>query len=61
MIALPTNPVPPATNIILSLALITPLQAVIQGSLAHTTAASQVRKNSYALTPHDIIEAITTI
>ena len=37
------------------------LYAAIQGSLAHTAAASAVEKNSYALTPHDLIEAVTTL
>ncbi len=39
----------------------TPLDAAIQGSLAHTTAAMFVKKNSYALSPTDLIEAITTL
>jgi hydroxyethylthiazole kinase-like uncharacterized protein yjeF len=37
------------------------INATIQASLAHTTAAEQVDKNSYALTPYDLIEAVTTL
>ena len=37
------------------------LNAAIQGSLAHTLAASSVEKNSYALSPNDLIEAVTTL
>jgi len=40
---------------------IPPLQAAIQGSLAHTTAASNFTKNSYSLVPQDLIEALTTL
>ena len=39
----------------------TNIDSAIHGSLAHTTAATQVDKNSYALTPNDLIEAITTL
>lgn len=39
----------------------TPLNAAIQGSLAHTLAAQQLGKNNYALTPFDLIERITTL
>lgn len=38
-----------------------PLEAAIQGSLAHTSAATSFEKNSYALTPQDLIEAVTTL
>ena len=37
------------------------LNAAIHGALAHTAAAAKVDKNSYALTPQDLIEAITTL
>jgi len=37
------------------------LNAAIHSSLAHTAAAAKVDKNSYALTPQDLIEAITTL
>ena len=39
----------------------TTINSAVHGSLAHTTAAMQVDKNSYALTPNDLIEAITTL
>jgi hydroxyethylthiazole kinase-like uncharacterized protein yjeF len=39
----------------------TTMHAAMYGSLAHTTAAMQVDKNSYALTANDLIEAITTL
>lgn len=39
----------------------TTVNAAVQGSLAHTSAAMQVDKNSYALSPNDLIEAITTL
>lgn len=39
----------------------TTLQAAIQGSLAHTAAAQRFDKNSYALTPNDLIEAVTAL
>lgn len=39
----------------------TPLEAAIQGSLAHAIAASKSPKNNYALTPFDLIESITTL
>lgn len=39
----------------------TTMNAAVHASLAHTTAAMQVDKNSYALTPNDLIEAITTL
>ncbi len=39
----------------------TPLQAAIHGSLAHTLSAKAFGKNSYALTPQDLIEGITTL
>jgi hydroxyethylthiazole kinase-like uncharacterized protein yjeF len=39
----------------------TTLDAAIQGSLAHTLAAQNVSKNSYALSPNDLIEAVTTL
>lgn len=39
----------------------TPLEAAIQGSLAHTLSAKAFAKNNYALTPLDIIEGITTL
>ena len=35
-----------------------PLAAAIQGSLAHTLAAVNVKRNSYALKPSDLIEAV---
>ena len=38
-----------------------PLKSAIQGSLAHTLAASKVSKNNYAMTPLDLIESITTL
>ena len=37
------------------------LASAIHASLAHTTAARQCTKNSYALTPNDLIEAVTTL
>lgn len=37
------------------------IHAAIHASLAHTQAAANVTKNSYALTPDDLIEAITTL
>ena len=40
---------------------ITPLQAAVNGSLAHTLAAQKIQKNSYAMTPNDLIETITTL
>jgi len=40
---------------------VAPLQAAIQGSLAHTTAANNLTKNSYSLIPQDLIEALTTL
>lgn len=39
----------------------TPLDAAVQGSLAHTFAAQQSDKNNYALTPFDLIERICTL
>jgi len=36
----------------------TPLEAAINGSLAHTKAATKVEKNSYALTPNDLISEL---
>lgn len=39
----------------------TPLNAAIQGSLAHTLAARDFDKNNYALTPFDLIERITIL
>ncbi|MGB5966585.1 MAG: NAD(P)H-hydrate dehydratase [Sulfurimonadaceae bacterium] len=39
----------------------TTIHAAMHGSLAHTAAAMQFDKNSYALTPNDLIEAITTL
>lgn len=39
----------------------TPINAAIQGSLAHTLAALGFDKNNYALTPFDLIERITTL
>jgi len=38
-----------------------PLDAALQGSLAHTLAARKFDKNNYALTPFDLIERITTL
>jgi len=38
-----------------------PLDAALQGSLAHTLAARQFDKNNYALTPFDLIERITAL
>ena len=38
-----------------------PLDAAINASLAHTLAIKSSTKNSYALTPYDIIEGITTL
>ncbi len=38
-----------------------PLEAAIQGSLAHTLAAKSWDKNNYALTPFDLIERITRL
>lgn len=40
---------------------LTPMHAAMYGSLAHTSAAMAVDKNSYALTPDDLIEAVTTL
>ncbi|MCJ7766043.1 MAG: bifunctional ADP-dependent NAD(P)H-hydrate dehydratase/NAD(P)H-hydrate epimerase, partial [Thiovulaceae bacterium] len=37
------------------------IHSAIQGSLAHTAAAMQFEKNSYSLTPNDLIGAITTL
>ncbi|MDD5161006.1 MAG: NAD(P)H-hydrate dehydratase [Sulfuricurvum sp.] len=37
----------------------TPLEAAIQGSLAHTLASQKLGKNNYALSPFDLIERIT--
>ncbi len=37
------------------------LHSAIHGSLAHTEAAVRFEKNSYALTPNDLVEAITTL
>jgi hydroxyethylthiazole kinase-like uncharacterized protein yjeF len=39
----------------------TPLNAAIHGSLAHTLSSRAFKKNSYALTPNDLIEGITTL
>ncbi len=39
----------------------TTIHSAMHGSLAHTTAAMQIDKNSYALTSNDLIEAITTL
>lgn len=39
----------------------TPLNAAIQGSLAHTLAAQKFDKNNYALTPFDLIERISSL
>lgn len=39
----------------------TPLDAAIQGSLAHTLGAQQFEKNNYALTPFDLIESISRL
>jgi hydroxyethylthiazole kinase-like uncharacterized protein yjeF len=38
-----------------------PLKSAIQGSLAHTQAASKLSKNNYAMTPLDLIERITSL
>jgi len=38
-----------------------PLDAAINASLAHTSAANRVKKNSYALTPSDLIEEIACL
>lgn len=38
-----------------------PLNAAIQGSLAHALSAKAFGKNNYALTPYDIIEGITIL
>jgi hydroxyethylthiazole kinase-like uncharacterized protein yjeF len=38
-----------------------PLDAALQGSLAHTIAARRFDKNNYALTPFDLIERISTL
>jgi hydroxyethylthiazole kinase-like uncharacterized protein yjeF len=38
-----------------------PLEAALNGSLAHTEAAAAFAKNSYALTPHDLIEALAAL
>jgi hydroxyethylthiazole kinase-like uncharacterized protein yjeF len=40
---------------------VTPLQAAIQASLAHTLAAQQLDQNNYSLIPQDLIEALKTI
>ena len=39
----------------------TTFTSAVQGSLAHTLAANSVQKNSYALSPNDLIEAVTTL
>jgi hydroxyethylthiazole kinase-like uncharacterized protein yjeF len=39
----------------------TPLDAAIQGSLAHALAAQKINRHNYALNPFDIIESITTL
>lgn len=39
----------------------TPLNAAIQGSLAHALASQKFDKNNYSLTPFDLIERITTL
>ncbi len=39
----------------------TPLEAAIQGSLAHTLGAQKFEKNNYALTPFDLIESISSL
>jgi hydroxyethylthiazole kinase-like uncharacterized protein yjeF len=39
----------------------TPLEATLNGSLAHTAAAAVYTKNSYALTPQDLIEALAVL
>lgn len=39
----------------------TPLDAAIQGSLAHTLGAQMFEKNNYALTPFDLIESISRL
>ncbi|AFV96426.1 MULTISPECIES: NAD(P)H-hydrate dehydratase [unclassified Sulfuricurvum] len=39
----------------------TPLDAALQGSLAHTLAARGFDKNNYALTPFDLIERVTVL
>ncbi|MDP3300608.1 MAG: NAD(P)H-hydrate dehydratase [Sulfuricurvum sp.] len=38
-----------------------PIDAAIQGSLAHAIGAQKSPKNNYALTPFDLIESITTL
>lgn len=38
-----------------------PINAAIHASLAHAIAAQRSPKNNYALTPHDLIESITTL
>ena len=38
-----------------------PLEASINGSLAHTLSAKSFKKNSYALTPKDLIEGVKSI
>ncbi len=38
-----------------------PLEAAIQGSLAHAVASTKVERNDYALTPSDLIEAISRL
>jgi NAD(P)H-hydrate repair Nnr-like enzyme with NAD(P)H-hydrate dehydratase domain len=38
-----------------------PLDAAIQGSLAHTLASRRFEKHNYALTPFDLIERITRL
>lgn len=40
---------------------LSPIDAAIQASLAHTLAVQNFTKNNYALTPNDIIEGITTL
>ncbi len=39
----------------------TPIDAALQGSLAHTLAARSWKKNNFALTPFDLIERICTL
>lgn len=38
-----------------------PLDAAINGSLAHTQAAANLTCNTYAMTPHDLIESLKTL
>ena len=38
-----------------------PLEAALQGSLAHAIASQKVAKANYALRPRDLIEAVTTL